>query len=176
MLSHLFFGLLGVASVVSGNARDAGNDDIRLARRTSTAVSGVTNMCPDLNFQWHAKNTNTMPYYMDLLSVDWVGDNTYELTINVKGEQQIDMKYLYSLKIIGINGPQGTKQLWGKNENTYIIDSPTDFTTKIQVYGQSIMVMNVKLLCHHCKFNTNIYRVMLLSTKKVGNGVQLPLI
>ena len=92
-------------------------------------------MCPDLNFNWHESNTNTMPYSMDLLSVDWVGGNTYELTINVKGEEHIDLKYLWSLKIIGISGPQSTKQLYGKNENTYLIDDPTDFTTQIQVYG-----------------------------------------
>ena len=105
-------------------------------RRALPTVSGVTNMCPGLNFHWHEKNENIMPYSMDLLSVEWIGANIYELTIHVKGKEHIDLKYLHSLKIIGINGPEGTKKLYGKNENKFLIDDPTDFTTKIQVYGQ----------------------------------------
>ena len=77
-----------------------------------------------------------MHYSMTVNSVTWISGNTYELTIAVKGAENIDLKYLWSLKIIGVNGPQGTVQLYGKNENTYIIDNPTDYTATFQVYGQ----------------------------------------
>lgn len=93
-------------------------------------------MCPGLNFHWHEENENVMPYSTDLLSVEWIGGNTYELTIHFKGKEHICSKCIHSLKIIRVSGPEGTKQLYGKNENTFLIDDPTDFTTKIQVYGQ----------------------------------------
>lgn len=138
MLPSLLLCLLGVASAIPMNPNDDnGKTAVSILRRSTSDVSGITKMCPDLNFEWHAMNTNTMPYYMDLLSVVNVDGNVYELTIHVKGKEQIPLKYLWSLKIIGINGPQGTKQLYGKNENTYIIDNPTDFTTTVQIYGQT---------------------------------------
>ncbi|CDH11727.1 uncharacterized protein ZBAI_03513 [Zygosaccharomyces bailii ISA1307] len=102
------------------------------------AVSGLTPVCPDLNFNWHEDNTNTMHYTMDLVSVTWISSNLYEITIKVEGAEQIDLKYLWSLKVIGINGPESTHQLYGKNENTYLIDNPTDYTATFQVYGQTV--------------------------------------
>ncbi|OXT10027.1 hypothetical protein B9K03_11810, partial [Rothia sp. Olga] len=66
----------------------------------------------------------------------YIKDSTYEIKIHVTGEKQIPLKYLWSLKVIGINGPQGTVQLYGENEHTYLINNPTDFTSTFQVYGQ----------------------------------------
>ncbi|SJM88905.1 uncharacterized protein ZBIST_5105 [Zygosaccharomyces bailii] len=102
------------------------------------AVGGLTPVCPDLDFNWHEDNTNTMHYSMDLVSVSWISSNLYEITIKVTGADQIDLKYLWSLKVIGIDGPQGTHQLYGKNENTYLIDNPTDYTATFQVYGKAV--------------------------------------
>ncbi|QLG70967.1 hypothetical protein HG535_0A09170 [Zygotorulaspora mrakii] len=92
-------------------------------------------LCPDLNFHWHEKNENIMEYTMNVLSVKWMAGNTYQITINVKGAQKIDLKYLWSLKIIGINGPRGTHQLYGFNENVFLIQDPTDYTATFEVYG-----------------------------------------
>ncbi|KAG0655080.1 hypothetical protein C6P45_003155 [Maudiozyma exigua] len=72
---------------------------------------------------------------MDITNVNFVQDNLFEITIHVVGSQTIPLKYLHSLKIIGVDGPQGTIQLYGKNENTYLIDDPTDFTSTFKVYG-----------------------------------------
>ncbi|KAJ1055340.1 hypothetical protein FZC28_6537g777 [Saccharomyces cerevisiae] len=64
-----------------------------------------------------------------------VQDNTYQITIHVKGKENIDLNYLWSLKIIGVTGPKGTVQLHSYNENTYLIDNPTDFTATFEVYA-----------------------------------------
>ncbi|GMM57133.1 hypothetical protein DAKH74_037490 [Maudiozyma humilis] len=72
---------------------------------------------------------------MDITDISQVEDNLFEITIHVTGSQQIPLKYLYSLKVIGVNGPKGTVQLYGKNENTYLIDNPTDFTTTFEIYA-----------------------------------------
>ena len=96
-----------------------------------TAVNG----CPNLNFDWHMDNQNIIHYTMDVTDVTQVQDNLFEITIHVSGEKQIPLKYLYSLKVIGVNGPKSTVQLYGKNENTYLIDNPTDFTVTFQVYA-----------------------------------------
>ncbi|CCC70984.1 hypothetical protein NCAS_0G00970 [Naumovozyma castellii] len=105
-----------------------------LSKRTDYEVcKTVTNGCPDLDFSFKFMNENVMRYYIDLLNVKWISGNRYEIKIRVTGEEQIDLKYLYSLKIIGVQGPQGTIQLYGKNENTYLIDNPTDYTATFKV-------------------------------------------
>ncbi|CCD25300.1 uncharacterized protein NDAI_0E04830 [Naumovozyma dairenensis CBS 421] len=109
--------------------------DQSLWKRGTLTCQTVMNGCPDLNFGWHAANTNILKYYLDILNVEWLGNNLYEITIQVTGEEQIDLKYLYSLKIIGVQGPKSTIQLYGKNENTFLIDSPTNYTVTFQVYG-----------------------------------------
>ncbi|GMC24882.1 unnamed protein product [Saccharomyces cerevisiae] len=76
-----------------------------------------------------------MQYTLDVTSVSWVQDNTYQITIHVKGKENIDLNYLSSLKIIGVTGPKDTVQLYGCNENTYLIDNPTDFTATFEVYA-----------------------------------------
>ncbi|AJU96973.1 Bsc1p [Saccharomyces cerevisiae YJM1356] len=78
---------------------------------------------------------NILHYDMDVTSVSWVKDNTYQITIHVKAVKDIPLKYLWSLKIIGVNGPSSTVQLYGKNEKTYLISDPTDFTSTFQVYA-----------------------------------------
>ncbi|AJU74676.1 Bsc1p [Saccharomyces cerevisiae YJM969] len=78
---------------------------------------------------------NILHYDMDVTSVSWVKDNTYQITIHVKAVKDIPLEYLWSLKIIGVNGPSSTVQLYGKNEKTYLISDPTDFTSTFQVYA-----------------------------------------
>jgi len=72
---------------------------------------------------------------MNITDVTLVQDNLFEITLHVLGKEQIPLQYLYSLKIIGVNGPTSTVVLYGKNENTYLIDNPTDFTVTFQVYA-----------------------------------------
>ncbi|CCC70495.1 hypothetical protein NCAS_0F00110 [Naumovozyma castellii] len=109
----------------------------KLQKRDDSICQSITNGCPDLNFNWHASTQNIMQYSMDLQNVCWLHDNLYEITIQVLGAEQIDLKYLYSLKIIGIDGPVGTVQLYGANENTYLIDNPTNYTVTFQIYGDN---------------------------------------
>nr|4UYR_A Chain A, Flocculation Protein Flo11 [Saccharomyces cerevisiae S288C] len=100
-----------------------------------TSCNSIVNGCPNLDFNWHMDQQNIMQYTLDVTSVSWVQDNTYQITIHVKGKENIDLKYLWSLKIIGVTGPKGTVQLYGYNENTYLIDNPTDFTATFEVYA-----------------------------------------
>ncbi|KOG98907.1 Flo11p, partial [Saccharomyces eubayanus] len=100
-----------------------------------TNCNSIVNGCPSLDFNWHMNQQNIMQYTLDVTSVSWVQDNTYQIQIHVKGKENIDLKYLWSLKVIGITGPQGTVQLYGVNEKTYIIDNPTDFTATFEVYA-----------------------------------------
>ncbi|CCD24383.1 uncharacterized protein NDAI_0D00690 [Naumovozyma dairenensis CBS 421] len=111
--------------------------ELSLHKRETEICQTVTNGCPNLNFDFKSKCTNTLKYDLKILNVEWLHENLYQITINVKGEKQIPLKYLYSLKIIEVDGPQGTVQLYGKNENTYLIDNPTDFTATFQIYGGS---------------------------------------
>lgn len=99
-----------------------------ISPRTQVSATTVAiNGCPNLDFTWHMTIQNILPYTMDILDVNFIRENLFEITIHVVGSQTIPLKYLYSLKIIGVDGPKGTIQLYGKNENTYLIDSPTDF-------------------------------------------------
>lgn len=93
---------------------------------------------PCLDFSYHAQNTRTMRYDIVVEQVNWVKDNIYTVTVHVTGEEQIPLKSLWSLKIIGIDSPDGsTIQLYGYNENTFLIDNPTDWTATFRVYGQT---------------------------------------
>nr|CAI6427938.1 AIF_HP1_G0008640.mRNA.1.CDS.1 [Saccharomyces cerevisiae] len=100
-------------------------------RDESVAING----CPNLDFNWHMSQQNILHHDMDVTSVSWVKDNTYQITIHVKAVKDIPLEYLWSLKIIGVNGPSSTVQLYGKNEKTYLISDPTDFTSTFQVYA-----------------------------------------
>lgn len=100
-------------------------------RDQNNAING----CPNLDFNWHMSQQNILHYDMDVTSVSWVKDNVYQISIHVTAVQDIPLKYLYSLKVIGVTGPSSTVQLYGKNENTYLITDPTDFTTTFQVYA-----------------------------------------
>ena len=101
----------------------------------AATATGVYNGCPTLDFTWHTNQQNIINYSMDITDISQVEDNLFEITIHVTGSEQIPLKYLYSLKVIGVNGPKGTVQLYGKNENTYLIDNPTDFTTTFEIYA-----------------------------------------
>ncbi|CCF56845.1 hypothetical protein KAFR_0B05500 [Kazachstania africana CBS 2517] len=129
-----------------------------------TTCLAATNGCPHLDFGHHAEVTNTLRYYMSLDCVTPVADNTYEITIHVTGEEQIDLKYLYSLKIIGVDGPEGTVQLYGYNEDTYLIDNPTDYKATFQVYGNpskdddcEIWMPNFEIQYEYLQGNTSQY-------------------
>ncbi|GMC39775.1 unnamed protein product, partial [Saccharomyces cerevisiae] len=100
-----------------------------------TSCNSIVNGCPNLDFNWHMNQQTIMQYTLDVTSVSWVQDNTYQITIHVKGKENIDLNYLSSLKIIGVTGPKDTVQLYGCNENTYLIDNPTDFTATFEVYA-----------------------------------------
>ncbi|CCF59304.1 hypothetical protein KAFR_0G02730 [Kazachstania africana CBS 2517] len=108
-----------------------------LQQRGPQQCQEITNGCPSLNFDFHAQNIGSIQYNLDILSVWWVSDSTYNMTIHATGAEQIPLKYLYSLKIIGVDGPESTVQLYGKNENTYLIDNPTDFTATFAVYASA---------------------------------------
>ena len=136
MLKSWTYLLLLLVSLLNFNASAASLPGA-VFKRTTTHVSCQTfePKCTGINFFSHMDRENIMRYTMNLLSVSWLGDNLYEVEIHVVGAEQIDLKYLWSLKIIGVNGPSGTVQLYGTNENTYLISNPTDFTAKFQVYG-----------------------------------------
>ena len=106
-----------------------------IQRLVAATATGVYNGCPTLDFTWHTNQQNIVNYSMDITEIEQIQDELFEITIHVTGAKQIPLKYLYSLKVIGVNGPKGTVQLYGKNENTYLIDNPTDFTTTFQVYA-----------------------------------------
>ena len=109
---------------------------LSIFRKAALASGDVAiNGCPQLDFQWHTQIQNIMYYTMNITDVTLVQDNLFEITLHVLGKEQIPLQYLYSLKIIGVNGPTSTVVLYGKNENTYLIDNPTDFTVTFQVYA-----------------------------------------
>lgn len=97
----------------------------------STAING----CPNLDFEWHAENTNTTNYSLNVTSVNHVTDNIFNITIHVQGAESIPLKYLWSLKVIGIDGPQSLMPLYSMNEDIRVISSPTNFTTTFEVYA-----------------------------------------
>ncbi|CAI4398911.1 AEL_collapsed_G0027930.mRNA.1.CDS.1 [Saccharomyces cerevisiae] len=124
VLSLLFYSALGFPTALVPRGSSEG-----------TSCNSIVNGCPNLDFNWHMNQQTIMQYTLDVTSVSWVQDNTYQITIHVKGEENIDLKYLWSLKIIGVTGPKGTVQLYGYDENTYLIDNPTDFTATFEVYA-----------------------------------------
>ncbi|GES72332.1 hypothetical protein SCEPF1_0341000100 [Saccharomyces cerevisiae] len=139
VLSLLFYSALGFPTALVPRGSSEG-----------TSCNSIVNGCPNLDFNWHMNQQNIMQYTLDVTSVSWVQDNTYQITIHVKGEENIDLKYLSSLKIIGVTGPKDTVQLYGYDENTdwidnplvsrcdentYLIDNPTDFTATFEVYA-----------------------------------------
>ncbi|CAI4320999.1 CPI_1c_G0008350.mRNA.1.CDS.1 [Saccharomyces cerevisiae] len=128
----LLFAALLTNSATADRIDDKVSPSFDLSKRDeSVAING----CPNLDFNWHMSQQNILHYDMDVTSVSWVKDNTYQITIHVKAVKDIPLKYLWSLKIIGVNGPSSTVQLYGKNEETYLISDPTDFTSTFQVYA-----------------------------------------
>ncbi|KAJ1539347.1 Bsc1p, partial [Saccharomyces cerevisiae] len=128
----LLFAALLTNSATADRIDDKVSPSFDLSKRDeSVAING----CPNLDFNWHMSQQNILHYDMDVTSVSWVKDNTYQITIHVKAVKDIPLKYLWSLKIIGVNGPSSTVQLYGKNEKTYLISDPTDFTSTFQVYA-----------------------------------------
>nr|CAI6672813.1 BPK_HP1_G0042710.mRNA.1.CDS.1 [Saccharomyces cerevisiae] len=57
---------------------------------------------------------------MDLLAVDWIESETYGVTVKVQGAESIDWKYLSSLKLTGIDGPQSCVEVTKSNKDCSI--------------------------------------------------------
>ncbi|CAI4696709.1 AQG_2a_G0044260.mRNA.1.CDS.1 [Saccharomyces cerevisiae] len=74
---------------------------------------------------------------MDLLAVDWIESETYGVTVKVQGAESIDWKYLSSLKLTGIDGPQSCVEVTKSNKDCSI-NSATEFTVSFPVYAQKI--------------------------------------
>ncbi|CCF57720.1 hypothetical protein KAFR_0D00730 [Kazachstania africana CBS 2517] len=115
---------------------DSVTPPVNLAKREEQTCGQIINGCPDLNFTYHEKLNGIMDYDLSIDSVVWTGANTYNLTVTVTGQEAIALKYLWSLKLIGVQGPESTIVLYGKNENTYLIDDPTHFTVTFEVYAE----------------------------------------
>ncbi|KAG0672168.1 hypothetical protein C6P43_002217, partial [Kluyveromyces marxianus] len=120
---------------LSGNSlskrTDSSSTDVDFVKGKNTGSTPVsfTNGCPCLDFTYHAQTQNTLIYHMDMVSVKWDHDNIYMITIHVYADEQISIENMWSLKIIGVDSPDGsTFQLYGHNENTYLINNPTDWT------------------------------------------------
>lgn len=108
-----------------------------LHKRGNTKCKSIDNACPDLNFSWDFDNQDIMPYYLSIESVIWLDQNLYEITVHVMGAEQIDIKYLYALKIIGVNGPKSTILLYGDGDISHVITSPTNFSVSFEVYADT---------------------------------------
>ncbi|CAI4907126.1 ANM_HP_G0096120.mRNA.1.CDS.1 [Saccharomyces cerevisiae] len=93
--------------------------------------------CPNLDFGWRADECDRMNFSMDLLAVDWIESETYGVTVKVQGAESIDWKYLSSLKLTGIDGPQSCVEVTKSNKDCSI-NSATEFTVSFPVYAQKI--------------------------------------
>ena len=150
-LSNIASKAIGILAIVQGTASAnlpelTDNSLAKRADSTSSVVDFVngkntgstpvsfTNGCPCYDFTFHSQTQNTLVYHMDVLSVKWDHDNIYMITIHVYADKQIPISNLWSLKIIGVDSPDGgTFQLYGHNENTYLINNPTDWTATFRI-------------------------------------------
>ena len=152
--------LFGVLNVLAA-ANTINSPDFVKGDHGSVSTTPV-NGCPCLDFTFHAQNTNTMLYDIVVEQATWVQDNIYTVTIHVTGAKSIPLESLWSLKIIGVNSPDAsTFQLYGFNENTFLIDNPTDWRATFRVYGQpdsndaSIVWMpSFQIQYEYCQGNT----------------------
>ncbi|SSD62238.1 uncharacterized protein SCODWIG_04001 [Saccharomycodes ludwigii] len=102
---------------------------------TQATCSG-SQVCPDLNFDFHRNQLGIPKYNMQLQNVQWETDNIYWITIRVYSDTQISIDDLFSVKIIGVNSPDGsTFQLYDRNLKVANIDSPTDFEATFRIYA-----------------------------------------
>ncbi|CAL9729841.1 hypothetical protein MOUN0_I00474 [Monosporozyma unispora] len=59
----------------------------------------------------------------------------YSMTTRIYTSEYIPLRHLHSVKIIGIQGPEGTFSLWGENEGNISDDFvPADFTVAFRIY------------------------------------------
>lgn len=91
------FYLLLATLLTKSVAADKSYSDL-VKRDESAAING----CPNLDFNWHMSQQNILHYDMDVTSVSWIKDNVYQITIHVTAVKDIPLKYLYSLKVIGV--------------------------------------------------------------------------
>ena len=97
----------------------------------------IYNKCSEWNFDHHQDRENIKPKYkMQLLNVQHGDGADYDITVRFYADENIPLEHLHSVKIIGVQGPQGTIQLWGKNEGVTPQDFvPSDFTTTFKIYS-----------------------------------------
>lgn len=74
--------------------------------------------CPEWNFHHHQENQNIYPQYtLEIVHIQHNNHDdseTYDVTIRVHANEHIELKHLHSLKIIGIQGPQGDSSIMGQ--------------------------------------------------------------
>ncbi|CAL9734825.1 hypothetical protein MOSE0_G00518 [Monosporozyma servazzii] len=101
--------------------------------------NNIINKCPEWNFDHHQEMLNVYPrYHMEMKNIQYAAAETYDVTIRVYANENIALKYLHSLKIIGVQGPQGTIQLWGANEGVTPQDFvPSDFTSTFKIHANA---------------------------------------
>lgn len=93
----------------------------------------IRNACPGLDFKWRSTYYGIMNYDMNVIGVNYLGKDSYEVTIHVVGDKQIPLKFLYSLSISNIGGPDRIVPLHHCDKGINKIDNPTDFTATFVV-------------------------------------------
>ncbi|CAL9734826.1 hypothetical protein MOSE0_G00540 [Monosporozyma servazzii] len=107
--------------------------------QNSCNINNVLSKCSHWNFDHHQEMLNVYPrYHMEMKNIQYAAAETYDVTIRVYANENIALKYLHSLKIIGVQGPQGTIQLWGANEGVTPQDFvPSDFTSTFKIHANA---------------------------------------
>lgn len=131
-------------------------------KRSTVSCEQIYNGCPNLDFSYIPKITGEMPYTMNVISVNWIGGITYELTINVVGQESIPLENLWELKILSITGPSSQVVLYSHNENVYDISDPTDYTATFEVYGSpdstgKVWMPNIQIQYEYYVVSANNY-------------------
>lgn len=65
--------------------------------------SDITAGCSNLDFTYHAQNTNIPPATISITNVVWLGGDNYQVTINFKSLASMSLSSLSELKIIGLS-------------------------------------------------------------------------
>ncbi|CCK71310.1 uncharacterized protein KNAG_0G02540 [Huiozyma naganishii CBS 8797] len=106
---------------------------------TGCPATTIQHGCPHLDFDYFYENERINPKFsLDLKDVRWLpNQKLYKVTIRAytRNGEKIDLKYLWSLKVIGLS--TGTHQLYGFNEGVLPEDfDPSDFTTTFLIRGR----------------------------------------
>ncbi|CCK72862.1 uncharacterized protein KNAG_0L02480 [Huiozyma naganishii CBS 8797] len=133
--------LLQLISTVLGISLYGDNVDRLWSRELETIcpVATVQHGCPHLDFEHFYETENINPKFsLDLTDVRWLpNQKLYQVTIRayITNGEKIDLKYLWSLKAIGLS--MGTHQIYGFNEGVLPEGfDPSDFTTTFLIRGR----------------------------------------